>query len=88
MFDEIGRRHFAGQDERHQSREQAQDEQRAADQFEHAGDAEQRKPLDILEYLDGRPAEQLCQAVLKQNQAEDNPQNAEDTGRPYCAAFS
>src|SRR6266403_3805570 len=57
MLDEIGRGHFAGQDKSHRSREQAEDQQRAADQFEHAGDAKQRKPLQILENLDGRPAD-------------------------------
>src|SRR5258705_11626627 len=57
MFDEIGRGHFAGQDECRRSREQAKDQQRAADQLEHPGDAKQRKPLQILEYLDGRPTE-------------------------------
>src|ERR1700674_3783978 len=57
MLDEIGRGHFAGQDECHRAGEKAQDQKRAADQFEHAGDAEQRKPLQILEYLDRRPTE-------------------------------
>src|SRR5712672_4610850 len=64
MFDEIGRGHFAGQDECRRSREQAKDQQRAADQLEHAGDAKRRKPFQILEYLDGRPAEQFCRSVL------------------------
>src|SRR6266404_9317532 len=57
MFDEISRGHFAGQDECHRSREQAKDQERAADQLEHPGDAKQRKPFQILEYLDGRPTE-------------------------------
>src|ERR1700687_5085892 len=87
MFDEIGRSHFPGQDKSHRSREQAKDEQRTADQFEHAGDAKQRKPLQILEDINGRPAEQLCQSVLKQDQAEDNSQYAEDTGGPNSAGF-
>src|SRR5256885_14808391 len=87
MFDEIGRGHFAGQDKSHRSREQTKDQERAADQFEHAGDAKQRKPLQILEDLDGRPTEQFCRSVLKQNQAVHDPQNAEDTGRPNGAEF-
>src|SRR6266853_4191535 len=62
MFDEIGRGHFAGQDECRRSREQAKDQQRAADQLEHAGDAKRRKPFQILEDLDGRPAEQCCRS--------------------------
>src|SRR5258707_6464015 len=57
MFDEISRGHFAGQDECHRSREQAKDQERAADQLEHPGDAKQRKPFQILEYLDGRPTQ-------------------------------
>src|SRR6476620_464276 len=57
MFDEIGRGHFAGQDECRRSREQAKDQQRAANQLENAGDAKQRMPLQILKYLDGRPTD-------------------------------
>src|SRR5258708_15819489 len=87
MFDEIGRGHFAGQDKSRRPREQAKDQERAADQFEHAGDAKRRKPLQILEHLDGRPTEQFCQSVLKQDQAVDDPQNAEDAGRPNGAGF-
>src|ERR1700687_4203088 len=45
MFDEISRRHFAGEDKTHRSREQAENKQCAADQFEHPGDAKERKPL-------------------------------------------
>src|SRR6266699_6383215 len=63
MFDEIGRGHFAGQDKSHRSREQTKDQERAADQLEHAGDAKRRKPLQILEDLDGRPTEQFCRSV-------------------------
>src|SRR6266478_1936527 len=57
MFDEIGRGHFAGQDKSHRPREQAKDQERAADQLEHAGDAKQRNPLQVLEDLHGRPTE-------------------------------
>src|SRR5260370_4526442 len=57
MFDEIGRGHFAGQDKCHRSREQAEDQQRAADQLEQAGDPKWRNPLQVLEYLGSRPTE-------------------------------
>src|SRR5258708_29155838 len=79
MFDEIGRGHFAGQDKGHRPREQAKDQESTSNQLEHAGDAEQRKPLQILEYLDGRPPEQFGQSALKQDQTVDNPQHAEHT---------
>src|SRR5207247_10400360 len=79
MFDEIGRSHFAGQDKSHRSREQAKDQEHAADQLEHPGDAKERKPLQILEHLNGWPGEQFCGSVLKQDQAVDNPPDADDT---------
>src|SRR5437764_13751146 len=63
MFDEIGRGHFAGQDKSHRSREQTKDQERAADQFEHASDSKQRKPLQIIEHPNGRPTEKLCRYV-------------------------
>src|SRR5947207_13614628 len=59
MFDEIGRGHFAGQYKSHRSREQTKDQERAADQFEHAGDANQRKQLQVREHLGGRQTENL-----------------------------
>src|SRR5258707_15022211 len=68
MLDEIGRGHFAGQDKSHRSREQAEDQQRAADQLEHAGDPKQRKAFQIPEDRDRRPAEKVRQSVLKQDQ--------------------
>src|SRR5713226_3611224 len=80
MFDEIGRGHFAGQDKSHRSRKQAKDQQRAADQLEHAGDAKERKPLQILEHLNGRPTEQFCQSVLKKDKAVDKPKYDKENG--------
>src|SRR5260370_42502972 len=68
MFDEIGRGHFAGQDKCHRPREQAKDQERAADQLEQAGDAKRRKPLEILEYLDAQPPQHLCLSLLQQDQ--------------------
>src|SRR5438876_9760750 len=66
MFDEIGRGHFAGKDKSHRSREQTKDQERAADQFEHAGDAKRRAPLQIHEDVDDRPAESFCRSVWPQ----------------------
>src|SRR3979490_1421675 len=45
--DEIGERHLAGQDKSRRTREQAEDQQRAADQLDKAGSAEKRERLDI-----------------------------------------
>src|ERR1700676_4398972 len=87
MLDEIGCGHFAGQDECHRPGEQPQDKKRAADQFEHAGDPEPQNPLQISEYSAPRPTENFFQPVLKQDQAVDNPQDAEDTRRPHRAGL-
>jgi hypothetical protein len=40
--DEVGEGHLAGEDEGHRPAEQPDHEQRAADEFEQAGDARQR----------------------------------------------
>src|SRR5438552_1730006 len=87
MFDEIGRSHFAGQDKSHRSREQAKDQEHAADQLEHPGDAKERKPLQILEHLNGWPTEEFCSYVLTQDQAVENPQDTDDTRLPNCTGF-
>ena len=57
--DEIGERHLAGEDEGNRSRAKAEDQQRAADQFDEACRADQRERLDVGVSRKGREAEQL-----------------------------
>src|SRR5216684_4593930 len=59
MAHEIGECHFTGSDERDRPRKQPQNQQNAADQFNRAGGAVQRKPFDLLEHRYGRPFEQF-----------------------------
>src|ERR1700733_2759511 len=68
MADEIGKRHFARQDESGKTREQADHQQRAEDQFDRAGRANQRKQLDLVERHAGRKFQDFGEAVLQEQQ--------------------
>ncbi len=77
---EIGDRHFAGEQESHWAGEQADEQKQAADQFEDAGDAEQRE--ERRAELGRREAEQFLRAMLEEEQRRDDTQRRQGIGTP------
>ena len=80
MRHEIGDRHLAGEEEGHRPGEQADDEQQAADELDHAGDAEERE--ERRAELGRREAEQLLRAVLEEEQRRHDAQHRQRIGPP------
>ena len=70
----VGDRHLAGQDEGDRAGEQPEQQQDAAEELEHAGEAEQREQLG-LRTVRRREAEQLLRAVLHEDQRRDDAQD-------------
>src|ERR1700674_5415453 len=75
--DEIGERHFTGENEGDGLRPQADDQQRAADQFDEPGRADQRERLDVGVSRKYRKADDLGHAVLDDQQSGDDAQYAQ-----------
>src|SRR6185437_9243768 len=73
---EIGEGHFAGENEGHDPRVGADQQQEAADRFEDGRENEEAAQRGA----GNRKAEHLRQPVLKKQQRNDNAQNAEDIG--------
>ena len=77
MRHEVGDRHLAGQDEGDRPREQAKHDQDAADDFQHGGEAEQRKQrrahagVGKAEQLARVPCEMNSSAVMTRRIGED-----------------
>jgi len=65
MSDEIGKRHFAGENESNGAGEQAQYHQSAADEFERSGKADERKECHVLERRHRREFQQLRHSILQ-----------------------
>jgi hypothetical protein len=69
---EVGEGHLARQNERDGTREQAEDDQDAAEELEHPGETELRR--HVLDLPAAKPSEELLRAVLPEHQAGDDAQ--------------
>ena len=79
MRHEVSGRREAGQNEGNRSREQADREQDASDQFDQPSRPRQRADLNVRETRNGWKTENFAGAVLKQFEASEDSQNAENT---------
>src|SRR5580692_3819045 len=77
MSNEIGKGHFARQNERYDPRPQADHQKRAEHEFERAGRADQREQFDFLERISRRKFQELGHAILKQQQAGNEAKETE-----------
>src|SRR5438445_1601527 len=78
---EIGECHLAAKNESDRPREQPDEQQRAADQFERSRQADQREQRRRAGYRRGK-AEQLLRAVRHEEKRVDNAQHAQQARRP------
>src|ERR1700726_4587564 len=83
----IGDGHFAGEDESRRLGEKTEDQQRAADQLDEAGSADQRKRLQVGKGRYHGPADDLGHAVLDDHQSRDDAKHAQRTRRPRREFF-
>ena len=79
--DEIGERHQPGEHERHGTREEADQEQRAADELQYSGHAGEGPELQ-RKRARNREVEQLLRAVRREQKGGDDAQDAQQTRRP------
>src|SRR5690242_14412498 len=77
----VGERHLAREHERYGSREQAYEDEEAADKFENSRYAEQREQLRRA-VIGGWEAEQLLRAVLHEEKSGDDAQHSEQAWAP------
>src|SRR5882672_6921795 len=71
---EVRERHFAAENERHWPGQQADEDQRPADEFQYPGNTDQRKHLQAVEHRHMRRTEQLRGAVREEQIAGHDPQ--------------
>jgi hypothetical protein len=79
---EIGESDLARHYQRHDTGEQADQQQRAAHQLDHPGEPEQRDQLQLVEHCDMWKSEELCETVLQNHKCGDDPEHAEHSLRP------
>src|SRR3981081_644586 len=75
VTDEIGKRHFAGEDEGHRTREQSEQEQPAPPKFHFRSGCDQGRKLRKIRQH--RKFQELGDAILKQQQAGNKTKQAE-----------
>jgi hypothetical protein len=85
MGHEIGHGHFTGEHKCREAREEAENDEDAANELKPASQAHERKSFDtVLEIVGEREFEILCGAMLKEEQAGDDAEGREKRAGPGC----